>query len=214
MQLQRAVEAAELAQLEAQWGIVPKQHHHLTVDDPFLSSDGQMLVSDGRRAEICYIMHQGTAADGVLLHIKTVYPEGAFRLPTGGIHQGETVMGTLAREITEETGLRVGPEVDLTTGTVQVQQLLGVVSYSMAHQTLGQTYEFATYYFLVQMAVGAVLNPLDPDERICGWQWRRVNELMDVANTLESIGEHAPDWADWGRYRAISHRFVAQALEV
>jgi len=214
MQLQKAVEATELAQLEAQWGIVPKQQHHLIVDHPFLSADGQMLLSDGRRAEICYVMHQGQAADGVLLHIKTVYPDGAFRLPTGGIHQGETVMGTLAREITEETGLIVGPAVDLATGRVQVQRLLGIVSYTMAHQTLAQTYEFATYYFLVQMPVGAVLNPLDPDERICGWQWRPVRELIDVATTLESVGARAPGWADWGHYRAISHHFVAQVLQV
>ena len=41
----------------------------------------------------------------ILLSIKTFYPRGAYRLPTGGIHPGEGVHDALVREAHEETGL-------------------------------------------------------------------------------------------------------------
>jgi 8-oxo-dGTP pyrophosphatase MutT (NUDIX family) len=206
--LHKAVDDVELAALEAQWG--PQTHHtvRLEVSDPFLTGEHQMLVKDGRRAEICYIMHRGRPADGLLLHIKTVYPQGAYRLPTGGIHQGERVMETLAREIAEETGLQVGAGPD----HVQVQRMLGVVSYELARRQLGRSFPFATYHFLVQMPPDATLNPLDPAEMIGGWRWCPPHELPAVAEYLAQVGAWSPQWADWGRYRTISHRFVADVL--
>jgi 8-oxo-dGTP pyrophosphatase MutT (NUDIX family) len=206
--LAAAVERGELAQLTAQWGQFAVQHHRLDVGDPFLTSDGQLLVSDRRRAEICYVMHQGDPAAGVLLHIKTIYPTGAYRLPTGGIHQGQSVMDTLAREIEEETGLAVGPGSD----QVQVQRLLGVLRYDLVHSGLQRTFPFATYAFLVQMPQGATLNPLDPDERICGWQWHPPSDLHQIADSLAGVSHQAPHWSDWGHYRSLIHRFVGERL--
>src|SRR5438034_224778 len=145
MQLINAVEPEELALLAEQWGPVAQRHCRLEVDDPFLTGNHQLLTSDQRRAEICYIMHRGDPAQGLLLHIKTFYPAGAFRLPTGGIHERERVTETLAREITEETGLVVGAGAD----QVQVQRFLGLVAYELIHHSLGRTDHFATYHFLV-----------------------------------------------------------------
>ncbi|NJN81823.1 MAG: NUDIX hydrolase [Caldilineaceae bacterium] len=208
MHLTQSVDAAELDQIEREWGAAPRQHHRLQVDHPFLTGDGQLLVSDRRRGEICYVMHRGRPDDGLLLHIKTFYPLGAFRLPTGGIHQGEGVEETLAREITEETGLTVGKGAD----TVRVQKYLGVLSYEFQHTGLQQQFDFATYCWLVQMPIGAVLNPQDPAEQIGGWQWCGPGELIAVAEKLESVGDSTPDWGDWGVYRGLGHRFVAAAL--
>ena len=208
MQLQQAVEPTELALLTTEWRAAPQQHFELAVDHPFLSGQHQLLVSNGRRAEICYVMHRGVPAEGVLLHIKTMYPSGAYRLPTGGIQSGEPVLATLTREIYEETGLKVGPGAD----QVQVQRWLGVLSYAMAHRTLVRTFEFATYIFLAQMPAAATLNPTDPEEQIADWQWRTPAELHTVAQTLATIGVQVPGWADWGRYRALVHTFVADRL--
>jgi 8-oxo-dGTP pyrophosphatase MutT (NUDIX family) len=41
----------------------------------------------------------------LLVAIKTFYPRGAYRLPTGGIHHGESIYDALVRETKEETGL-------------------------------------------------------------------------------------------------------------
>ena len=73
----------EMAALTEEWGETLREHVVLQVDHPFLSGPQQRLVSNGRRAEICYVMHRGRPADGLLLHIKTIYPEHAYRLPTG-----------------------------------------------------------------------------------------------------------------------------------
>ena len=207
---QDAVDQAEVKLLELQWGALPLEHQRLTVDHPFLTGEHQQLVSDGRRAEICYIMHRGNVADGVLLHIKTFYPSGAYRLPTGGIHEGEQVMETLAREIEEETGMVVGVGAD----NVQVQRCLGVVSYAMEHRSAGQTFPFATYHFLVQMPRDGVITTLDPEEHIGGWEWRSPDELLAVAETLAQVGRRDAVWGDWGRFRALSHRFVAERLKM
>lgn len=208
MPLEQAIEPMELAQLTARWGVANRESHRLEVDDPFLTGEHQLIVSNGRRAEVCYVMHQGDPAVGVLLHIKTFYPAGAYRLPTGGIHAGETVWETLAREIYEETGLLVGD----APGQVRVERFLGLVGYEFVHRGLGRSFPFASYCFLVRMPAGATLIPQDPEEQIGGWQWRTPTELSDVADVLDTVGQRVPVWGDWGRFRAVGHRFVATTL--
>lgn len=202
------VDEAEWAALAAAWPQARREHVRLAVDDPFLTGRHQQLFSDGRRAEICYIAYVARPQTGLLLHIKSIYPQGAYRLPTGGIRQGEAVVQTLAREIAEETGLQVGAAAH----EVLVRDLLGVLSYEMAHRSLGVSHAFATYHFLVELPAGATLMPQDASERIAGWRWVPPTELGAVADALEGVGGAAPAWADWGRFRAQSHRFVARAL--
>lgn len=208
MALTQAVEPEELAALAAIFGRAPAQHVTLAVDDPFLTGENQLLTSNGRRAEICYIMHRGRPDEGVLLQIKTFYPAGAFRLPTGGIHVGEGVLDTLQREIYEETGLTVGAG----SAQVKVERFLGVLSYALQHAGLGRTLPFATYHFLVQMPPDAVIDPQDAEESIGGWMWRTPAELTAVADILDAVHQRQPVWGDWGHFRAISQRFVAAAL--
>ena len=201
-----SVERSELAEIEAQLGRALHTHVKLDVDDPFLTGNHQLLTSADRRAEICYIMQRGDVQDDVLLHIKRFYPEGAFRLPTGGIHQGESVLATLAREIYEETGIIVGDDEN----QARVERFLGLVSYTLYQRSQQRFHEFATYHFLVRMPMEAELQPQDADEEIAGWKWLSPAELVDVADFLAEL--ELDDWADWGRFRAISHRFVAEAL--
>ncbi|MBE2237462.1 MAG: NUDIX domain-containing protein [Caldilineaceae bacterium] len=207
MQLSLSVEPEELGALCARWPQAVVENSALAVRHPFLSGDHQLLASNGRRAEICYVMHKGDPAEGLLLHIKTFYPEGAYRLPTGGIHVGEAVLDTLGREIFEETGLRVGEAEE----QVHVERLLGVLAYDLHHPDLGAV-PFATYHFLVRMPSDALLDPQDPDESIGGWLWRPAQELSSVADVLEAVHVRATTWGDWGRFRALSHRFVAARL--
>ncbi len=137
MQLTQPIDPEELADLGRRFGAMSYQHEVLAVTDPFLTEDHQRLLSDGRRAEICYIMHRGVPADGILLHHKIFYPGPAFRLPTGGVDPGEAVWDTLVREIYEETGLTVKTGED-GPGEVVVEDFLGVVSYDFHHRRLDQ----------------------------------------------------------------------------
>lgn len=208
MKLQSAVDDAEWDALTAKWGTVPTEHHHLHVAHPFLSGANQLLTSDRRRAEICYVMHRGERPTELLLHIKTFYPTGAYRLPTGGIHWGEQVEETLAREIWEETGLHVGTAPD----QVRVERFLGTLTYEMAHREEGKTHTFATYCFLTHMPPHAVPHPTDPTESILDWRWCMPEDLLLVTQTLEGVGKNHAEWMHWGRFRALSHRFVYSAL--
>ncbi len=206
--LTHPVEADELAQIQARYGPGPLAEQRLEVDDPFLTGPHQRLTSDGRRAEICYIMHQGDPAAGVLLHTKSIYPPGVYRLPTGGVHRGEPVLETLAREVMEETGLQVGQGA----GNVQVQAFLGVLRYQLFHRSSRALHPFATYHFLLQAPPDPRLEPQDPNEKIAGWKWLPSGDLWAVADELAGVALVAPEWGDWGRFRALSHRFVAQQL--
>ncbi len=193
-----AVDAAEMADLHAQWGDFPVEHVTLEVADPFLTGKNQLLASRGRRAEVCYVMRRGNDRD-VLLHIKRFYPPQGYRLPTGGIQQGEAVMATLAREIWEETGQQVGDGVAVAHAVVE--RCLGVVVYTLRHATLGDV-PFATYCFGTRMAAEAELAPQDADEQIAGWRWLPPAQLDAQAETLEGVASTHPIWADWGRFRA------------
>ena len=59
---------------------------------------------DGRYGEVCMVVRRPNGK--LLLTIKTFYPRGAYRLPTGGINQEERIQNALLRETQEETGLR------------------------------------------------------------------------------------------------------------
>lgn len=202
------VEADELAALRARFGPVPHEQVTMTVDSPFLDGDGQLLTTRNRRAEICYIMHRGDPREAVLLHRKTYYPANAWRLPTGGIERGESVLDTLAREIEEETSFQIekGPN------PVRIEAFLGVLSYEMFHQTEQRTHTFATWHFLVSAPPNAQPVTLDPDEHLDGWDWRSIDEMGTLADELEQITAHDSQWHHWGRYRALSHRFVKREI--
>jgi len=206
---QLAVEEDELAALRARFGPAPHKHALLTVDSPFLDGDGQMLTNRQRRAEVCYILHRGDPRQAVLLHRKTYYPRGAWRLPTGGIQQGESVLDTLAREIEEETSFQIekGPN------PVQIEAFLGVLSYEMYHKREQRVHTFATWHFLVSAPTCAQPISLDPDEHLEGWDWRSIDAMGAVADELERITAADSRWYHWGRFRALSHRFVAEGAE-
>lgn len=208
MSLTEPIDAGEWQQLLHRWPAAIQRHARLEVDDPFLTGRHQTLFNDGRRAEVCYIAYEDRPDTGLLLHVKTIYPAEAYRLPTGGILPGEPVWDTLSREITEETGLSVGEGA----GRARVHNMMGVLSYEFVHARLARSFHFATYHFLVELPAGAALAPQDPSERIGGWRWCIPCDLPTVTQTLSALGARTPEWGDWGRFRALSHQFVADAL--
>jgi len=141
----------------------------------------------------------------VLVAIKTFYPRGAYRLPTGGIHHGESIHDALLRETHEETGLE----------TV-VRRFLATISYR-GRSTPNAAPLFHTFAFLLD-ELGGTLGALDADEEIEDWREIAPDELSAQATVLEGLTTEGKrgiggSWAEWGRFRAIAHRAVADALE-
>jgi 8-oxo-dGTP pyrophosphatase MutT (NUDIX family) len=153
-----------------------------------------------RVGEVCMVIRRPSGR--ILVSTKTFYPPGAYRLPTGGIDVGESIEAALTREAHEETGL-----------VTEVRRFLAAISYSAASGHI-----FHTFAFLLDEK-GGTLGPLDPHERILDYREVEPAELNSLADRLGSLGsEHSPDivgdWADWGRFRAVVHRTVAQALAI
>ncbi len=152
-----------------------------------------------RIAEVCMAVRRPNGK--LLLSIKTFYPRGAYRLPTGGIHDGEPIFEALLRETHEETGLQVVP-----------RRFLAALTY--LHGASGPPV-FHTLAFLLG-ETGGTLGSLDPAERIEDWMEVEPAKLRDVAATLEAIPDRATpeidNWSAWGRFRAVVHRVVHEAL--
>ncbi|MHB8630342.1 MAG: NUDIX hydrolase [Candidatus Limnocylindria bacterium] len=153
-----------------------------------------------RFAEVCMVVRRPTGK--VLLSIKTFYPRGAYRLPTGGIDKDEPILDAVGRETFEETGLRP----DVTRFLAALTYLDGRSGAPVFH----------TFAFLLDDQSGAPVASLDPHEQIEGYVEVPIGALPDVALRLERI---APDgaagianWDAWGRFRAHAHRAVHRAL--
>lgn len=152
----------------------------------------------GRFAEVCMVVRR--PAGTLLLSTKTFYPAGAHRLPTGGIDAGEMIEAAVLRETHEETGL-----------VVELRRFLAAITY--LDGPAGPPV-FHTFAFLLDER-GGTLGPLDPHEQISEYIEVRPAQLPAVADRLAAIRDDAAagaTWSAWGRFRAIVHRLVAEAL--
>ncbi|OLC12679.1 MAG: hypothetical protein AUH44_00110 [Chloroflexi bacterium 13_1_40CM_68_15] len=186
----------EVAELAARYG--EPRRVDATINDGFFDP----IHNPDRVGEVCMIVRRPNRK--VLLSIKTFYPRGAYRLPTGGIHHGEGIFDALVRETLEETGLE-------TT----IRRFLAAIAYRPLSSPDGPPI-FHTFAFLLD-EVGGMLEARDREERI--EEYREVDpaELPAVADGLERVTsmhsvDIGGDWADWGRFRAIAHRVVHEAL--
>ncbi len=155
-----------------------------------------------RFAEVCMVVRRRNGK--VLLSIKTFYPRGAHRLPTGGIHHGERILDALVRETAEETGLQT-----------EVRRFLAAIAYRSLSAPDGPPI-FHTFAFLLD-EVGGTLETRDTTEQIEEWIEVEPSALADVAVRLESVtNAYSEDiggsWPDWGRFRAVVHRVVCEEL--
>jgi len=151
-------------------------------------------------AEVCMVVRRPSG--NVLLSIKTFYPRGAYRLPTGGIHRDEPILDAVIRETHEETALEPEP-----------RRFLAALTYTDGPS--GPPV-FHTFAFLLDDPTGAPVRPLDEHEQIESYIELPVAELPQVADRLERLPpDGAPgigNWDGWGRFRAQVHRVVHEAL--
>ncbi|MEN6478937.1 MAG: NUDIX hydrolase [Anaerolineales bacterium] len=150
-------------------------------------------VTTRRQAEVILALRRpdGTFA----VQTKSFYPDGVYRLMTGGIKKGENLIDAVLRESWEETGEHV-----------HIERFLATIESHFVHG--GEEIVFTSYLFLVTDD-GGELVPADDSEDITDYQFVTLGELLAVADQLESLG---PDWVDWGRFRAAPHRVLVELL--
>lgn len=137
----------------------------------------------GRRSEVAMAIRRPSG--GILLQTKEFYPAGCFRLPTGGIKDGEDVEHALLREVHEESNL-----------DVEIERLVAVIDHSVAD---GKA-PFRSFMFLLR-ETGGTLKVNDPEEKISGWDERDVAGLERAARELRELDG---TWRRWGRFRAVA----------
>jgi membrane protease YdiL (CAAX protease family)/8-oxo-dGTP pyrophosphatase MutT (NUDIX family) len=172
------------AAIETLYGPLPHTHFRLEVQSRFFP-DIARAPRVGRIGEVVLVMRR---SDGrLLLHTKTFYPDGTYRLPSGGIQQAEPVLVAVRREMAEETGLSAS-EV----------RPLGLLTYTLR---LGWKRAFF-HSWVIQADVEGEPTVTDVDERIEGFRWVEPEELRQMASELRAL---PGDWNSWGRFRAAVH---------
>lgn len=148
-----------------------------------------------RRGEILLVIPRGNGR--VLLHTKPHYPDGVYRLPTGGIHRGEEVVDAAKREAYEEIGFK------LKSKELKLLGLLENVFWVRETRLVYASFVFETREFLDTPA------PTDPDEAISGFCDVDEMELRATGYHLASLPMH---WREWGKFRAAAHLWLADRM--
>lgn len=172
------------AQVERE-GVLPYEHHTLTVSASFFDDFVRSFRHRARRGEVVLLLRR---PDGqLLLHTKSFYPEGVFRLPSGGMLPGESVLGAARREAREEAGLNL-----------RNPRPLGFLSVTFQRGWHRRYF----HSWLVLADVEGDPRPGDTQERISGFRWVPPEALAEVVDQLRAL---PPRWTDWGRFRALAH---------
>ena len=161
------------------------------VEAVLANGDFAPLRGSGRRSEVAMAIRRPSG--GILLQTKAFYPPGTFRLPTGGIKDGEDVEHALLREVHEESNL-----------DVEIERLVAVIDHSAIE---GKT-PFRSYMFLLR-ETGGILKVNDPDEQISGWDERDLAGLESAARDLRGL---EGTWRRWGQFRAVALEVLAGAV--
>ena len=186
---QSLVDEAELTALAARYGNPVRWSRVLEIP-PRMFGEREKALKKRRGETVLAIPRPGRR---VLLHTKTFYPAGAYRLLSGGIEIGEGVEEGARREIREETGF-----------SVQLSRFLGVVEYEFRDES--HTAPWVSYLFLTE-ETGDLPQAIDSGEGIADFREIEWGGLVQVAEELERL---PGEWNAWGRFRAIPHRLAAE----
>ena len=178
--------------MDAALSTLRKKYGKVKVVQPILPTVDFPPLSGRRTGEVAMAIRRPD--DTILLQTKEFYPDGTYRLPTGGIKEGEDVEHALLREVHEESNL-----------DVEVEQLVAAIEYLSPDGRAN----FRTYLFLLR-ELGGELKVNDPKERISGWEQRDVPGLRRAIEELRAVDQ---GWQRWGHFRALAIEVLLEALE-
>lgn len=171
--------------------VLRKRYGKVPIVQPALTSVDFPPLRGGRRSEVAMAIRRSSG--GILLQTKAFYPPETFRLPTGGIKDGEDVEHALLREVHEESNL-----------SVEVERVVAVIE----HTAPDGRAAFRSYLFLVG-ETGGELKVNDPDEQISGWVERDVAGLRAASAQLRTL---EGTWQRWGHFRALTLDVLVNAI--
>jgi len=145
------------------------------------------------RSEVVFVLPR--PGGKILLISKPFYPDGTYRIPSGGIHPGETPEDAFKREVHEETGLNSEP--------------VKTIERMILRCTAGDKTVDITSHIILGSLTTDTPHPNDPDEQISSYLEADVDKLREVVNHLNCLPGR---WAGWGRFRVTAHEVVLKYL--
>ena len=187
------VSEREVEDLAALHGQPVRRHFNLDLDDYLVETRSRRRAD--RRAEVLFAVTRPSGR--VLIHTKSRYPQGLYRLFTGGINPDESVGAALYREVDEEIGL-----------DCRVERFLAVCTYAFLHPDPARQYQFASYVFHLV---------LDNEDAPCPRDLTEIAQIGEISlEGLPAIASHLRSLqgsrAAWGIWRAIGHDIVYEQL--
>lgn len=194
-QLGELIDEVEVAWLASRYGPSQRLHVSITMAETEFTYWWQKLVQQrNRRGEVVLAIQR---ADGsVLLHTKSFYPAGLYRLPTGGVLPWEKVLSGARREAKEETGF-----------DIRIMRMVSVITYHFHNG--GRHMPFVSYVLLAH-SDGVQPVVADTAEHINAFCFVSPAQLRHVAQALRQLSGQL---AGWGAFRAVPHELVAEALD-
>ncbi len=153
------------------------------------------LVRRDRFGEVVFAVER---ANGRIITVRSEeYPEGIYRVPTGGIAYGEDILDAVRREVLEELGL-----------TASVEKFIGV--FHIRFVNAGRFVPFHSFLFHVKETGGRLMVDATDDE---------VSDVMEADQTiLETLAHRLlhirEDWRDWGRFRHLTTAAISQYMRI
>ncbi|MEZ0535836.1 NUDIX hydrolase [Caldicellulosiruptoraceae bacterium PP1] len=130
----------------------------------------------------------------ILLVRQDEYPEGIYRIPSGGIGINEKVLHALKREVIEELGYNI-----------KKYKFIGAIKYNLIY--INNYLTFYSFVFLIEDFVKD--NNAEIDGEISEVYFANMNEIN---NYLFKIKEQKGFWGDWGKLRYESTFIVYEYL--
>ncbi len=182
-----------LDHLAHRFGPFARQHADIPASSEIMGRMLEKLAKKGRRGEVVMVVPNEWGQFWV--HTKDFYPEGVYRLMTGGLEPGEKPEPALHREVEEETGFKT-----------EIDRCLAVITYSIANERLACP--FVSYVMLTRPAAGQP-RPTDPKEAITDFRAVTTAGLANIAGRLRGL---SGKFADWGLFRALAHEAALAQL--
>jgi ADP-ribose pyrophosphatase YjhB (NUDIX family) len=153
------------------------------------------IINAGRKSEVVSAIIRPNG--NLILITKLFYPEDTYRLPSGGIEEGEGIESALYREINEETGLQV-----------EIVRFVAIIRYNInatsQDESVVLSSNFTSYLFLVKEISG---------ELVCNDANEQISEFKEIApEELESIIVHLQNikgkFEGWAQFRTVAHKVM------
>lgn len=166
----------------------------IEVDSDFLDYTERRIAENGSCGEVVMVLPR--RGKKVLVMSKRHYPEGVYRLPSGGIRVIESPKEAFKREVWEETGL-----------TPPISDKIAVIVSNFRCGTKILTY---TSHVVAGSESSGIPGPIDASEHISDYREVTASELLAIADHLRSL---LGRWEGFGKFRATAHDIVAEYME-